>query len=230
MKGNKELYPNLRAKALFECSRHGEVKPYHKQTSAAIMFFRYVYRTILILFSIMFIASLWELVTGLLITSGNHNQFLTARTSIFMLVLSGTLFMLNNQILLVLGHGFKDKTAQLYVDRLSSIEDCIANLKTISAMYLFTFVVSIVGLWAMWGAYGTPLYHGLIGEQVNALSSVIEVMGQQQTTPYFEGFTKESTSFKPFYLVATICFIITLALSVLGYANSKIIRVKLMTY
>lgn len=224
----KQLYPTQRQKAIFECA-NSKVEPYQELTSASIMYFRFAYRTTLTVFAIMLVASGWELLARLLFAEHEtaNLQILTMGKAIFALGLAFTMYMLNNQILLILGHGYRDKTAQLHVDRLTTKEDCVANLKIMGSMYSFTIIMALIGLWLIWGGIGTPFYKGLIGEQIEAMQAVIFVIGQQITHPFYDGYPDKATMLKPFYFVATACFFIAIVCATLGFINTKTTSVKI---
>lgn len=185
-------------------------------------------RMIILFYIVIGFLCAFELISYLL-ASNYKTKFQIAslgNTGLFFAIAS-LMGLVHNQIILILGHGYRDKTAQLYVDSLSTVEECIANLSIVRSMYLFSAIMNIVCLWIIWGAWGTPFYKGTFGIQLDALLSVIEVFGQQLQVTIYDGYPPNALKLKPLYwLVSSLLFTASL-LAVLGWIQAGISRLKI---
>lgn len=214
----KSIYPTRRQKAFFESYDTG-VEQYHLVTSGSIMYFRHIFRLIILIYAVFAIISGFELLSGILVTDlGAQNKIVTPSMATIMLVLAVTMGMIHNQILLILGHGYKSRDAQLYVDRLTTKEECDASLKIIQSMYSITMVISVVMLWFLWGMYGTPFYSGQFGSQIN---SGLAVLNQGSET------AGSSQLFKPYLWTGSLALISTLLIGLLGSVQTIIAKTKI---
>lgn len=212
---NQSIYPTNRQKALFG-GTDVKIKYHHVITSAAIMHFKLTFKLIMIAYAAIMILGGFELVGVLLSKGSDQGQMLSFGMALLVVVLSGTMGLMHNQVMLVLGHGYKSKESQLYVDRLTSIEECQGNVKVIRSMYIFSFVIAAVFLWVLWGLYGTPLYSGEWATQSAAAGGFIEQFKDSSAT---NGTDK---LIKPFLWVATDLLLLVIGASVLGWIQAKV--------
>ena len=204
------IYPTKRQKAFF-ANYDEKIEQYHLITSGSIMYFRHIFRLLILIYMVFVIVTGFELFSGLLVSDLNtQNKIVAPSMAGIMLVLTITMLMAHNQILLILGHGYKDHEAQLYVDRLTTKEECIASLKIVQSMFVIAVVTSLFLLWVLWGMYGTPFYDGQIGLQVKALKSILEGLSGG-------GMASAAQLFVPFLWVGTAAFFCALAVATLGW-------------
>lgn len=217
----KSIYPTRRQKGFFRSYDAG-VEQYHLVTSASIMYFRHTFRLIILIYAVFAIVSGFELLSGVLVTElAAKTKIVATSMAALMLVLSVTMGMLHNQILLILGHGYKSHDAQLYVDRLTTKEECSASLKIIKSMYLIAIVISVVMLWFLWGMYGTPLYNGQFSSQINAGSAFLAELVQDSEE------VSSAQLFKPYLWTGSLALISTLLIGILGYIQVVIAKTRI---
>lgn len=213
----QSIYPTLRQKAFFESYDVG-VQQYHLITSGSIMYFRFVFRMIILIYTLLAIMGGFELLSIVLVEDAYaKSQMVTAGVAGSMLVLTVTMGMIHNQILLILGHGYKSSESQLYVDRLTLKEDCGVSVVIIRSMYLIAIVVAAVMLWILWGGIGTPMYSGALGEQLAAAN-------------HFFGNTETITNIKPvkpFLWFSSMGLLSILFMAILGWIQATIARAKI---
>lgn len=216
---NQSLYPTNRQRALLE-SADVKIKYHHVITSAAIIHFRLTFKVIMLAYVVIMTLGVFELIGIALSKGGDQSQMLSFGMAFLVVILAGTMGLMHNQVMLVLGHGYKSKEAQLYVDRLTPLGDCQSNLKIIRSMYLFASIIALIFLWVLWGLYGTPLYEGEWLSQTVALKSFI---GQ------VSGLTTDSNYqlAKPFIWVATVTLLLVIGSAVMGWIQAKIAENKI---
>ena len=217
---NQSIYPTNRQKALFEDS-DVKIKYHHVITSASIMHFRLTFKLIMLAYVIIMILSGFELIGTLLSKGGDQTQMLSFGMALLVTVLAGSMGLMHNQIMLVLGHGYKSIEDKLYVDRLTPLEDCLSNIKISRSMYICSGVMGLVFLWVLWGLYGTPLYKGEWATQASAFSSFMsQVSGGERLNDSYK-------LAKPFLWVATNVMFLVVGASILGWFQTKITDKKL---
>lgn len=220
----QSIYPTSRQKAFFE-GADATVEDYHLITSGSFMFFRFAFKSIIFIYIVLAIMGGFELLS--IVLAGKDvakTQMLSTGMTTLILVLSVTMGMVQNQILLILGHGYKSKDAQLYVDRLTKKEDCSANLAIIKSMYIIAVVIALALLWLLWGMFGTPMYSGEFSEQVAAISSVVKSMNAGAGVSDMVGSSKQ---FKPFLWFGGIALITAALLAAMGWVQATIARARL---
>lgn len=174
----QSIYPTRRQKAFFESCDVG-VEQFHLVTSASIMYFKHTFKLIILIYAVLAFISGFELLSGVLVESVSIQSKIVAPSMAgLMLVLLVAMGMIHNQILLILGHGYKSREAQLYVDRLTTNEECRTSLTIIRSMYVIAIVIPVVLLWFIWGMYGTPFYGGQFGDQMGVVSAISSAMTQ----------------------------------------------------
>ena len=216
---NQSLYPTHRQKALFE-SADVKIKYHHVITSAAIIHFRLTFKVIMLAYVAILTLAGFELIGIALSKGGDQSQMISFSMAVLVMVLAGTMGLMHNQVMLVLGHGYKSKEAQLYVDRLTPLSDCQSNLKIIRSMYLFAGIIALVFLWLLWGLYGTPLYKGEWLSQTVAIKSFIS---------QFSGISTDTNYklAKPFLWVVTVTLLLVLGSTIMGWIQAKIAENKI---
>lgn len=223
----KNLYPTQRQKAVFS-SESLEVKPYHMVASTTFMFFRYIVRAMILLYIIIGVLCAFELISYLFTTNPQTKRQITSLGTMGLFFgLASMMGLIHNQILLILGHGYGDKTAQLYVDSLSTVEDCIANISIVKSMCLFSAIMNVMCIWLVWGAWGTPFYKGMFGSQLSALQAVLEVFSQQILAYTYAGYPPYAIEFKSLYWMVSALFLIAFLISVLGLIHANISKSKI---
>lgn len=220
----QSIYPTSRQKAFFE-GADATVENYHLITSGSFMFFRFAFKSIIFIYIVLAIMGGFELLS--IVLAGKNvakTQMLSTGMTTLILVLSVTMGMLQNQILLILGHGYKSKDAQLYVDRLSKKEDCSVNLTIIKSMYLIAVVIALALLWLLWGMFGTPMYSGEFSEQITAIGSVIESMNNGASASDVVGSSKQ---FKPYLWFGGVALVTAALLAAIGWIQATITSARL---
>lgn len=207
----QSIYPTRRQKAFFESYDVG-VQQFHLVTSGSIMYFRHIFRLIILIYAVLALVSGFELLSGVLVENISvQNKIVAPSLAGLMLVLTVSMGMIHNQILLILGHGYKSRDAQLYVDRLTTNDECKTSLKIIKSMYVIAIVIPIVLLWFLWGMYGTPLYGGQFSYQMKSGVAVLAslVQGGQSTS--------NTHLFKPYLFIGSAALLSSLFMGCLGW-------------
>lgn len=216
------LYPTKREKAMYE-STHAKVEKYHQVTSSAIVLFRKTYSLLIFIYMLLLVVSGFELLANLMA----DGPLIRARTVPLGLVfLMATLIaismLMHNQVLLILGHGYKEKSAQLYVDHLTSLADCYVSLKLIRTMYVLAIFMPLIMLLPLWWFAGAESISEQINLQIAGFHSLVEAMSVNG-----EGVAAADNAYKhiKWYLWGvTIALVIAVALSVLGWLQATVAR------
>ena len=220
----QSIYPTDRQKAFFE-SADATIESYHLITSGSIMFFRFAFKSLIFIYTVLAIMGGFELLS--IILAGKEvakTQMLSTTMTTLMLVLTVTMGMIHSQIFLILGHGHKSKDVQLYVDRLTKKEDCRVNLTIIRSMYLIAIVIAIALLWLLWGMFGTKMYSGEFGVQMDAIKGVMSAM---KTSSITADAIKNSSQFKPFLWFGGVALLSALFLAITGWIQATISRARI---
>lgn len=214
------IYPTRRQKAFFE-SYDVNIKQFHVVTSGSIMYFRYLFRLIILMYAVFSIISGFELLSAVMVTDLDvQSKIVAPSLAGLMLVLTVAMGLIHNQILLILGHGYKSNDAQLYVDRLTTNEECRASLTIIKSMYFIAIVIPLVLLWFLWGMYGTPFYDGQFLYQIKAAGSVFGTV--------FNGSVSSSINslFRPYLFVGSFALLSCLSMALLGLIQVTIAKAR----
>lgn len=222
---NKEsLYPTRRQKAFF-VGGATEPQKYHIVVSASFMYFRYALRFIILLYIIIAMVSGFELLSAIMVTDVVAKaQIVPTFKALLMAILAGTMALMHNQILLIMGHGYLSRESQLHIDRLTLLSECKAGLSIIKSMYLFSVISSVVVLWILWGGYGTPFYNNQISEQLVAGTQVVAKLKEG-----FDAFEVNgmATAFKPFLWFTGLALVLAFFIGALGWIQATIARAKI---
>lgn len=222
MNDKTSIYPTRRQKAFFE-SNHVELQYHHGITSTAAMYFRFMLRIMILVYVIMAVISGFELFSILITKNAESTRQMVSLSKAFlMLTLILTMILMHNQVMLILGHGYKNKSAQIYVDRLSTVEECRANLSIIKSFFAFTGIMATIMLWILWGGYGTPFYNGLFGSQLSqVLNTAISLKND-------DSLSASGNLIKPYLWIGSVSFLLVILMAVLGWIQAATSRIKIM--
>lgn len=183
----ESMYPTRREKANYK-EPAAKIEKYHRVTSSSIVLFRKTYGLLIFIYMLLLVISGFELLANLMA----DGPLVRARTvSVGVVLLMATLIavclMMHNQILLILGHGYKEKSAQLCVDKLTTLNECCVSLKLIRTMYvlaIFMPAISLLPLWWFVGAESIPEQVNIQLEALRSLWAVLTASGDVVSTDY----------------------------------------------
>lgn len=159
----ESLYPTRREKSLYE-NKHAKIEKYHTITSSSIVLFRKTYSLLILIYMLLLVISGFEILANLMANSPLvRARNVPVGVVLLIAILISISALMHNQILLILGHGYKEKSAQLVVDEITPLSDCYVSLKLIRTMYGLAIVMPVIMIFVLWWLAGPES----ITEQIN---------------------------------------------------------------
>ena len=140
-----DIYPDERKMALYSNHNYKENALQHSTNTSALIFRKSMLRSNRI-YIVLAVLSMLEFVSRLFkdANMGNEWQLATYVQTSTVLTLSTAFAFMTYHLYLILGHGYKDREAQLYVDSFSTKNECMVTLKIMQQFYLITIMLSVI--------------------------------------------------------------------------------------
>jgi hypothetical protein len=140
-----DIYPDERKMALYSNHNYKENALQHSTNTSALIFRKSMLRSNRI-YIVLAVLSMLEFVSRLFkdANMGNEWQLTTYVQTSTVLTLSTAFAFMTYHLYLILGHGYKDREAQLYVDSFSTKNECMVTLKIMKQFYLITIMLSVI--------------------------------------------------------------------------------------
>lgn len=140
-----DIYPDERKMALYSNHNYKENALQHSTNTSALIFRKSMLRSNRI-YIVLAVLSMLEFVSRLFkdANMGNEWQLATYVQTSTVLTLSTAFAFMTYHLYLILGHGYKDREAQLYVDSFSTKNECMVTLKIMKQFYLITIMLSVI--------------------------------------------------------------------------------------
>ena len=154
---------------------------------------------------------------------GNEWQLATYVQTSTVLTLSTAFAFMTYHLYLILGHGYKDREAQLYVDSFSTKNECMVTLKIMQQFYLITIMLSVILLvtnFLVADEISNPI------NQWNALKNLLDVTLIVKGMGGVEAPELYNHQIVPFNLIVTILMGANIIMLMIGLIQSILTKAK----
>lgn len=217
-----DIYPDKRQMALYSSDNYKENALQHGTNTSALIFRKSLLRSYRV-YIVLAVLSMFEFMARLFkdANMGNDWQLATYIQTSTVLTLSTAFACMTYYLYLILGHGYKDREAQLYVDSFSTKNECMVTLKIMKQFYLVTIVASVFLLvvnFLVADKISNPI------NQWNAFKNLLDVTFIVKGMGGIEALELYNHQIVPFNLVVTILMganIITLIIGLIQVILTK---------
>lgn len=219
-----DIYPDERKMALYSNHNYKENALQHGTNTSALIFRKSMLRSNRI-YIVLAVLSMLEFVSRLFkdANMGNEWQLATYVQTSTVLTLSTAFAFMTYHLYLILGHGYKDREAQLYVDSFSTKNECMVTLKIMQQFYLITIMLSVILLvtnFLVADEISNPI------NQWNALKNLLDVTLIVKGMGGVEAPELYNHQIVPFNLIVTILMGANIIMLMIGLIQSILTKAK----